>query len=468
MHTTPAWHVGCCGVCVALAASRSMALARLYCSQTAHSYKEPPVTSFSKRRSSLPALPALLSLVAACGDVAAADPPSELERLAELRTYAPQSIEVPARQNWVNTGVFLTSGQTASVVVQGGSWTVARAGTSIDHGDCRIGDLVARIGLHYKDPNLTCVDGSATVTADKDGILFLGALTENDLGETYGSRLHASGSITVTVESSGQPVPTLQASEAASYPFGSVSSGWVEISGRHVILTLPTDIAAADAATILRATDRLDAIYELHERLRGAVPYDGQRLRFFPDGTQVGYMLAGNPVRMDTELVYGSDTQRISRAGESGTDVWGFAHEMGHAFSFPDGFWAYQQDSLESWPNVFTLHAFEALGLPPMADIADCNASSSGRYVRGEGEWSAWTGLCFLMQLQYRHGWGLYERFFAQLNANQTMPWKGDWETTGWHFVHDELERAAGRDVTPIFRAWNVPHPTRRWPPWGG
>src|SRR5204863_3781546 len=126
----------------------------------------------------------------------------------------------------------------------------------------KIGDLVARIGLYYKDQQLTCVSGSATFTAAKDGILYVGALAENDLGETYEARAGAQGKKQVTVQSQSSTVPTVQATEAASYGFGSVASGWVEVWGKHVILTLPVASAKKDAAVMLRATARLDVIYE--------------------------------------------------------------------------------------------------------------------------------------------------------------------------------------------------------------
>jgi hypothetical protein len=50
---------------------------------------------------------------------------------------------VPAAQNWVNTGLFLTSGQTAQLTVEGGSWMVNnKEGQGIDHGSCLIGESI--------------------------------------------------------------------------------------------------------------------------------------------------------------------------------------------------------------------------------------------------------------------------------------------------------------------------------------
>ena len=373
--------------------------------------------------------------------------------------YGERTFDVPAAQNWVNTGLFLKAGETATVTAAG-EWQVnADDGQPIDHGPCLVADLVARIGLHYEDTNLTCIDAQGTVTADKDGILFLGALPSNDLGETYETRLHATGKKTVTVTSEGDTVPTVQGVDAVSYDFAQIASGWVEVWGEHAILTLPVATATLDKATLAAATARLDAMYELHEELRHGVPHNGQRLRFFPDGTNPGYMLAGNPIRMQLDLVSGTDVQRISRVGEPGADAWGPAHEMGHDFSFVGGFWTYQQDTLESWTNVFSWHAFEKLGLPLHDSAAPCNAASTGTYVVGDGEWDPWTGLCFLMQFQFAHGWDFYEAFFTSINDDPMPEWTGDWETTGWYFVHQQFTAAAGEDVTPVFDEWGVPSP---------
>lgn len=365
--------------------------------------------------------------------------------------YGERSFVVPAKQNWVNTGLFLKEGETATLDVSG-TWTVTGSGSTVDHGECLVGDLVARIGLHYKDDELTCVSGVTTFTADKDGILFVGALAGNDLGETYETRSDDDGERTVTVTSTGTTVPTVQASDAATFPFDDVTSDFVEVWGEHVILTLPTETAIRDAATLRAAAERLDTIYELEHELRNALPHAGQRIRFFPDGTNPGYMLAGNPVRMMPDLVEGDDTTRISRAGEEGSSVWGFAHELGHDFSFaPSGFWTYQPNSLESWPNIFSVYVFEKLGLELHEAAVDCTSSTVGDF--DGGDWDAWEGLCFLRQFQFEYGWEFYDAYFESIV---------DTTSTGgnaWHFVHNRFEQIAGEDITPIFEAWGVPHP---------
>lgn len=369
--------------------------------------------------------------------------------------YGEHTFSVPAAQNWVNTGLYLEVGQQAKISESGAWFAHADEGMPIDHGPCLIGDFVARIGLHYKDPALTCVAGEVIFIADKPGILYVGALAGNDLGETYETRAKASGAKTATITSDAATVPTVDAAAAAIYPFANVASGWVELRGTHAIVTLPTATAAQDAAELAPALARLDEIYALHADLRGALPHHGQRIRFFPDAdvVKLGWMLAGNPVRMDPTLVDAPFADRISIAGQPDVDVWGFAHEFGHDFTFVGALWWYQENSLESWPNIFTVHALEALGIPLNGEAAACPGAPPVDYAG----WDAWSGLCFLLQFKDSYGWPFYADFFALLNT--TPPAEVPGGPMAWHFVHQRFEQLAGQDVTPTFQAWGVPNP---------
>jgi hypothetical protein len=218
--------------------------------------------------------------------------------------------------------------------------------------------------------------------------------------------------------------------------------------GEHTIVTLPASTAVMDRDVIDVALKTLDEFYTIHESLRGGVPQHGQRIRFFPDGDNPGLMLAGNPIRMKPSLV--TKENRISRAGQPGVGVWGYAHELGHDFTFVGGNWTYQVKTLESWPNIFTVHAFEKMGLEQHKNTVNCTTSSMGSYAM----WDAWVGLCFLRQFQLKYGWAFYRDFFAELNK-QT----GNKGINNWNKVHDAFETIAGEDITPIFEAWGVPNP---------
>lgn len=371
--------------------------------------------------------------------------------------YGTRSFDLPAAQNWVNTGLFLRAGQTASISATG-SWNVKGGthygpdGTSSEQSrGCQLGELTARIGLYYKGPAISCIGSSATFTAHEDGIVYVGAVVSNDLGEAYDTRTGATGSVHVTITSSGETVPTIAHNEAANYDFAAVSSGWIEIRSEHNIMTLPIATAIKDAGKLEAAGERLDAIYKQHLALRGKQPYQGQAIRWYPDTKDApGWMLAGNPVRMDPALVDHNGGSRITLIAEPANNGWGFAHELGHDFNFSGGDWYYTTfGGLEAWPNILTLHAIEKLGLPPrdLSDCAERKANYLAKNQHSDSFGDAWTGLCFLMEFQQAYGWDFYQRFYATFNTNPGH---------GWGFLHQRFSDAAGEDVGAIFDAWGV------------
>jgi len=306
--------------------------------------------------------------------------------------------------------------------------------------------------LYYKDPAITCIGREGTITAHEDGILYVGAVVSNDLGETYEARKDAVGSLMVSVASEGETVPTIDHDVAPYFDYSQVTSGWVEIRSAHNILTLPVATAQQDAAKLTQASQRLDDIYQQHKTLRGNTPYHGQPIRWFADTKDApGWMLAGNPVRMDPALVAANSKDRITLAAEPGNNDWGFAHELGHNFNFSGGDWYYTTFAgLEAWPNIFSLHAIEQLGLPAR-DVSDCESKKSSYLSKGaheNGLGGAWTGLCFLSELTEQYGWEIWQNFYQKFN-----PQPGH----GWGFLRDRLSDAAGEDVTPIFNSWNIP-----------
>jgi len=260
------------------------------------------------------------------------------------------------------------------------------------------------------------------------------------------------GSLMVSVVSEGDTVPTIDHDVAPYFDYSQVTSGWVEIRSAHNILTLPVATAQQDAAKLTQAAQRLDDIYQQHKSLRGKTPYHGQPIRWFADTKDApGWMLAGNPVRMDPALVAANSKDRITLAAEPGNNDWGFAHELGHNFNFSGGDWYYTTFSgLEAWPNIFSLHAIEQLGLPAR-DTSDCDNKKSTYLAKGvheKGLGGAWTGLCFLSEFTEQYGWDIWQTFYEKFNKQPGH---------GWGFLRDRLSDAAGEDVTPIFNSWNIP-----------
>ena len=373
--------------------------------------------------------------------------------------YGRYEFNVPAAQNWVNTGLFLRQGQRA-VITASGLWSVkggalydANGHATEQSRGCQQGELTARLGLYYKDPAISCIGTAGTFMAHEDGILFVGSVVSNDLGETYEERADATGSVLVTVSSTGDTVPTVDYEDAPYYDYVGVSSGWVEIRSPNNILTLPIATAIHDASKLTEAVQRLDDIYQQHKILRGKTPYHGQPIRWFADTKDApGWMLAGNPVRMDPALVSIDSGDRITLAAEPGNNDWGFAHELGHNFNFAGGDWYYTTyGNLEAWPNIFTLHAIDKLGLVERTDVNDCSKAKAEYLAKGvndNGFGGAWQGLCFLSEFTDQYGWEIWQNFYQKFN---------DQPGHGWGFLRDRLNEASGQNVTPIFNSWNVP-----------
>jgi hypothetical protein len=430
-----------------------------------------------------------LALLAACADDVAAPPPAPdagdpaapalengpydvVVEVPAAEAYGERTFVVPARTNWVNTGLFLARGQVARIDAAG-RWSLdgremgpeghAPLG---DERKCPVGSLVARSGLDFEG-EISCIGRGADFTAPRDDVVYVGMVLSTDLGETYATRLRADGALSVTVQSDGATVPTLPAARATDYDFAFVRSGRVELAGRHVSVSLTAAQAERDKATAAAAVEALDRIYEAEADLRGMTPFSGQRVRFIADEVverNGWYMLAGNPVRCVPALLGGSDTQRILRAGEAEVDIWGFAHELGHVFGFANGAWVYQILNLESWPNVFTLHALTTLSRTAHQPNVDTYCRGKDAYLAA-GAYKTlrddpFLQLCFLMEFTGAYGWPFWQRFFAGMNGqtNADVGYDGaDEDRSVWSYVRDRFSLAAGEDVTPLFRRWRVP-----------
>ena len=381
--------------------------------------------------------------------------------------YGTQRFSVPAETNWVNSGLYLNVGETATITAEG-SWVLNETELGPEGQEtlgsergCAYGSLVARSGLRYQD-DITCVGTGATFTAARSDIVYLGMILSTDLGESYESRLAASGSVSVSVSSNGNTVPSVRASEFQQFDLSEVNSGWIEVLGEHVIITTTSEQATIDRATVVASINTLDEIYIQQLKLRGIAPFNAQRIRFFADDLSGFYMLAGNPIRTDPSLLSGNANRRILRASELQTDIWGFSHELGHTFSFANGLWLYQVLNLESWPNIFTLYSLTNLQRLEGQPNADSYCENKTDYLTG-GDYATlrddpFLQLCFLMEFTDQYGWAFWERFFASLNVlrNEDVAYDGS-DASVWRFVRDQFSLAAGEDVTATFNLWSVP-----------
>ncbi len=374
--------------------------------------------------------------------------------------YGERSFAVPAAQNWVNSGLYLSKGQTA-LIRASGQWSMdgleeldanGKTGGKVFRG-CELGTLVARIGLFYEDIDISCIGNDGVFVAPRDGILYLGAILSTDLGETYEDRKNAQGELNVTVSSEeGVITPIITASAAADFPYEQLQSGWVEVIGEHNILTLPVSIAQRDAVHLASALNHLDQMYLSHAELRSRRPYHGQPIRWMGDTEALpGWMLAGNPIRLNPAIIQGDESIRITYAAQPGNDTWGYIHELGHNFNFAGGEWFYTTfGGLEAWPNIFSLYTAEQLNLAIHNQLADCAATKTLYLtdVKSPFNDDPWIAMCFFKELREIYGWELYHNFYQKFNINPGF---------GWAFLRERFGEAVNDDVNQIFDDWALP-----------
>lgn len=401
------------------------------------------------------------------GDSGAEGTPAGVVDVPPSGPYGAHTFSVPARANWVNTGLYLRAGQIAEISATG-EWSVDGEGVGPEGASgrergCIVGSLVARSGLRFEE-DIECIGAGATFTATTDDILYVGMIYSTDLGETYASRLGLDGSLEVTVTSDGDTVPTIAAADLSGFPFDTVSSGWVELQSEHHLVTIEASEVVADLDVAADSLSTLDDIYEVEADMRGDQPYSGGLVRWYPDATitDFAYMLAGNPTRCDPSLMNGGQTQRILRAAEGTTDIWGFSHELGHSFTMANGAWVYMYVNLESWPNLFTLRALDTLDRTEDQPNFDSYCDGRDAYfadpVYETLADDPFLQLCFLMDFDEAYGPTFYDDFFDGLSTqtNDDVRYDGT-DASVWRYVRDRFDLAAGEDTTPIFERWGVP-----------
>lgn len=383
--------------------------------------------------------------------------------------YGTHTFDVPADTHWVNTGVFLKAGESLEIMASG-TWSLdgQELGAEGDSGlgeqrGCALGSLALRSGLRFED-EIQCLGAGGTFTASTDDIVYAGMNFATDLGDAYGERLRADGALELTVSSQANTVPRVAIDTVQDYPFDQVSSGWVELQSTHHLVILPAAQVLADMATAQDAMDTLDAIYEIEETMRGAAPFEGERIRWVPDASiqDFAYMLASNPVRGVPDLFTGNDNQRILRSAEPETDIWGFAHELGHCFSFVNGTWVYQYVNLESWPNLFTIRVLEELDRTENQPNYETYCNGKDAYLAGgayeELADDPFLQLCFLKDFESEYGGGFYDDFFHGMNSqvNGDIVYDGT-DASIWAYVKGRFDLAAGQDTAAVFEKWGVP-----------
>lgn len=233
---------------------------------------------------------------------------------------------------------------------------------------------------------------------------------------------------------------------------------WAEIGSSKLVISVPSSAVRLldDPESLMRFWDRvLDAQAELV-----GVPTERPRPERFVCDRQIsaGYMHSGYPVMMFLDV---PELLMSRERLESGEEIWGFVHELGHNLQRPE--WTFEGTG-EVTNNVIAVYAIErCCTLPPGRRGHDAvNAPPSFEVYAARGakfeEWKADPFLALSMYLKLREafGWEPFKQVFREYRAlNQDELPRNDDEARDQWLVR--LSRAAGRDLGPYFQAWGVP-----------
>ena len=413
--------------------------------------------------------------------------------------YGTRKVRIPVNQKYVNTGLYLKAGESVTITLHKDTilkpfdtlWkdggTQENPWSQIDQQDIH---TFLRANISFENSTSHEITSemirnkslSIKIASDVSGILFLLPISIKDFDTT--AAMH------VTITSNGNTVPSISHRQVRSYAFDKVSSGWVEIYSEHTIFTLPSQTAQRDKEFLERSMDIVDAIYEHHAELRGAVPYKGQRIRFAPIATLNSFMAAGNPVLIQLRTATIDDpTSSISYLGEDGSLVVGaVAHELGHNFANIRGVTHYQigtlepqlikEGSLEYWPDILTWYVLEKLHLPVSlaylnySPPTSCHSIEAIQFLSLHPSRISTSGaICFLAVFQNNYGWDFFKHFFDNLNQFQSFADFTEKQPNPnvWVYVYDQFKKAAAKvtsdrpeeevhqEVTDIFINWGIP-----------
>ncbi|MBW2454462.1 MAG: hypothetical protein JRI68_08125 [Deltaproteobacteria bacterium] len=317
---------------------------------------------------------------------------------------------------------------------------------------CPFGSLVANIGI-ISGGTFHCLGQQGEMVAERDGILYLGP-NDNMLDDNLGT-------VVASVTSNGRPSAQLACGAIGlQVQHHAQQSSWAELRGWYTILAVPTQQVLAQRHLADVAVATYDAWYASHRDLAGGVPYKGQAIRFVPSpgiGDYGASMFAGNPIRVDPGI-----GAKFLLVQDPRLEAWGYVHELGHDFNnINGGRYMIGPGPGEAWANVFSLYTLRRFGHP---DGQRPHCKEAREYLDegkpyAELRHDAWISLCLLMELQQRHGWGMYERFFHTYNRldQTTVPGDDSDDMTRWTWLRDALSQAAGADVTPVLRKYRVP-----------
>lgn len=233
---------------------------------------------------------------------------------------------------------------------------------------------------------------------------------------------------------------------------------WAELASSRLVLTVPSRVVRDldDPRGLMEFWDRvLDAQAEL-----AGIPAARPRPERFVLDRQIagGYMHSGYPIMTHLDVAeLAVDRARL----ESGEELWGFVHELGHNLQIGD--WTFEGTG-EVTNNLFSLYAIEkTCKLAPGRRGHDAVSSppSVAAYLERGAKFDEWKREPFLALQTYtlvqaEFGWEPFRAVFAEYAklADAERPRSDAQKRDQWLV---RLSRAIGRDLGPYFEAWGVP-----------
>jgi hypothetical protein len=385
-------------------------------------------------------------------------------------SYGTKKFKVPARQSWVNTGVFLNKDEKFTIKATG-NWSLDKesltaAGNPEDGTaeKCNVGQLVGWIN---NDKTLICLGESGTFTASAAGILFIGMHVDFLQKESlYKLRSLNKGYLDVEVTATtAATVPLFEYPDLNTFDYNDVKSGWVELATRSIVITIPKELAIQDKDNLQAAMKRLQRFYDEYYNLRQVHAWGTKEhpepIRFIADSSYIdGDMALGlNPIRMPSQFMKLDDKHRITQVGSNKNRPFWKEYALALARNFlnqPKTF-SYSSFFPSAWSELFVLHAQRQMKLKER--ILDCSKIKKD-YLADTTKKEADVlkggslGYCFLLEIYDKHGFEFYQKFYKTMDDR----FKDDTQDSyryGIEFLKEDFTKAAGnKDVNSILTEW--------------
>ena len=385
----------------------------------------------------------------------------DLEKLI----YGKETIDIPAKQIWVNTGLYANTGDIIQFKSTG-TWGFGgnnhdANGTLLQTiGECRKGQLIAKIGF-INEP--ICIGSAKDITAKTSGAVYLSAaITTNTAEELDHPRAYGEGKLkTEIISNSKNPnvIKNILSRDIKTYNLNIIQTKIVEVSSRHIILSLPIEFAKAEQDQLKETLNTLEKIYMEYLVLRETSPYyEKQPIRFiFTNDISVMNQqdyIHGNPVLMHSKFINPNNKDKITNINlYSDNNLWKiYAKILAMAYvSYPNKLIS-EAFHINGWMNLYIKFLVKQSDMSDILfDLKTCDDIKSRKITEKEMREDKEISTCILFDLQTQYTWPAIQRYFVFLEENY-MQDKQEIKYDINKFKED-FENANNVDLTSFFES---------------